>query len=144
MATIVGIMSYDVSITPAGEVRLQIKVANKHTAIFLSPKDARPLVRELSDNAEHVLFGGYAEEMNGLRAKRLPAKDVAAMLRGRKMKAVRYGLKRAYRDGNTRHVSRSALRTLHSYGLASCDGVTTKGAKVARILIDEQAAATEK
>lgn len=143
-ATIVGCMSYDVSITPAGEVRLQIKVANRHTDIFLSPEDARSLGWELSGKAEHVLFGGYAEEVDGLRAKRLPAKDVAAMLRGRKMKAVRYGLKRAYRDGNTRHVSRGALRTLHNYGLASYGGVTSKGAEVARVLIGEQAAATEK
>lgn len=137
-------MSYDVSITPAGEVRLQIKVANKHTAIFLSPKDARSLGRKLTGDAEHVLFGGYAEEVNGLRAQRLPAKDVAAMLRGRKMKAVRYGLKRAYRDGNVRHVSLGALHTLHSYGLANYSGVTPKGAKVAQVLIGEQAAATEK
>ena len=109
----------------------------------MSPKDARSLGWELAGKAEHVLFGGYAEEVNGLRAKRLHPKDVAAMLRGRKMKAVRYGLKRAYRDGNTRNVSRSALRTLHNYGLASYGGVTSKGAKVARVLIGEQAAATE-
>lgn len=143
-ATIVGCMSYDISITPAGEVRLQIKVANKHTAIFLSPEDARSLGWELAGKAEHVLFGGHAEEVDGLRAKRLPAEGVAAMLRGRKMKAVRYGLKRAYRDGNTRHVSRNALRTLHNYGLANYNGVTPRGAKVVRLLAGEQDAAPEK
>lgn len=130
-------MSCDISITPAGEVRLQIVFAGKPVAsIFLSPKKARELSQVLEARAQYVLSGEYQEELDGLKAQCLPDSEIANMLRERKMRAARFELKRIYLRGNVHGTSRIAQRILRNYGLLGDHTLTSRGRKVAALLIE--------